>query len=71
MTAADAANLQRLLQEIATALGEVYTPAGVLVFWSSRISYLDNQRPCDVYRDIELLERLAQRVRALANGAFS
>ena len=65
------AERERLLEEIATALGEVYTPAGVLVFWSSRISYLDDQRPCDVYRDIELLERLAQRVRALANGAFS
>lgn len=61
-----------LLRSIATALNEVYEPAGVLMFWSSPKTYLDGQRPCDVWSsgNLDLLRRLDQRVNALADGAF-
>lgn len=67
------ATMTRLVTEAATALADVYEPAGVLMFWSSRITYLDGKRPCDIYRDgdVELMERLVRRVNALADGAFA
>lgn len=72
-TAENDAAMQRLVAEAASVLAEVYDPAGVLIFWSSRIKYLDDKRPCDVYRDgdVGLMERLVQRVNALADGAFA
>lgn len=62
-----------LIGEAASVLAEIYDPAGVLIFWSSRITYLDRQRPCDIWRDqdAELMERLVQRLNALADGAFA
>lgn len=62
-----------LLAEIAGVLGELYEPAGVLMFWSSRITYLDHRRPCDLWRDRDLdgLRVLANRLRAMADGAFA
>lgn len=62
-----------LLDEIADALNEIYEPAGVLLFWSSRIIYLDHRRPCDLLRDrdVDGLRLLAQRVNAAADGAFA
>lgn len=65
--------MERLVTEAASVLAEVYEPAGVLMFWSARIKYLDEKRPCDIYADgdIALMERLVQRVNALADGAFS
>lgn len=64
---------EALLSEIAAALDDVYEPAGVLMFWSSRVTFLDGRRPCDVWseQDVPMLERLAQRVNALADGAFA
>lgn len=62
-----------LLDDIVAGLFDVYEPAGALIFWSSRITYLDGRRPCDIWseRDLPMLERLAQRVNALADGAFA
>ncbi len=62
-----------LLASIAKALSDVYEPAGVLMFWSSRIRYLDGQRPCDVWseRSLDYLRILDQHVNALADGAFA
>lgn len=62
-----------VLGDIAVALLSIYEPAGALMFWSSRIKYLDDKRPCDVWadRNMVMLERLAQRVNALADGAFA
>lgn len=62
-----------LVEEAASVLAEIYDPAGVLIFWSARVTYLDGKRPCDVYRDgdEELMERLVQRIKALADGAFA
>lgn len=67
------ARMQALVVEAATALADVYDPAGVLIFWSARIKYLDGKRPCDIYSDgdVALMERLVQRVNALADGAFA
>lgn len=64
---------EELLADIATALNDVYDQAGVLIFWSASISYLDGRRPCDIWRDgdLPMLERLAQHVNAMADGAFS
>lgn len=67
------AQVEALVTEAAKVLAEVYEPAGVLLFWSARIKYLDNKRPADLVadKDVELLERLGQRVNALADGAFA
>lgn len=64
---------QALVAEAAAVLAEIYDPAGVLIFWSSRIKYLDGKRPCDLYRDRDdvLMERLVQHLNALADGAFA
>lgn len=64
--------VQELVAEAASVLAEIYDPAGVLIFWSSRIKYLDGKRPCDLYRDKDeaLLERLVQHLNALADGAI-
>lgn len=53
-------------------LSELYDPAGVLIYWSSRIKYLDNQRPCDLWRDrnIDALTEMCDRLDAFAAGAF-
>lgn len=63
----------RLLEDIAAVLHEIYDPAGALIWWSARITYLDNKRPCDIWRDRDmvLLERICQRLNALADGAFA
>jgi len=65
--------MERLVAEAAAVLADVYEPAGVLIYWSSPITYLDGNRPCDIYRDgnTALMERLVQHVNALADGAFS
>lgn len=70
---ADRERMDALVTEAATALHDVYEPAGVLIFWSAPIKYLDGKRPCDVYRDgdLELMARLVQWVQALADGAFA
>lgn len=62
----------RLLEDIAAVLHEIYDPAGALIWWSARIKYLDDKRPCDIWRDrdMALLERINQRLNALADGAF-
>jgi hypothetical protein len=67
------AEMDALVAEAATALADVYEPAGVLIFWSSRIKYLDGERPCDIYiaGDTVLMDCLVQRVKALADGAFA
>lgn len=48
-------------------------PAGALIWWSARIKYLGNRRPCDIYRDgdYEAMRTLIQRLNALADGAFA
>lgn len=67
------ADMTALVEQAAALLSEIYDPAGVLIFWSSRITYLDSRRPCDVYRDgdHEAMLTLIQRLRALADGAFA
>lgn len=67
------AKVEALVTEAAKVLAEVYEPAGVLLFWSARIKYLDNKRPADLVaeKDVERLERLVQRLNALADGAFA
>lgn len=64
--------VEQLVTDCAMTLRELYEPAGVLLFWSARITYLDNRRPADLVaaRDIEGLETLLQRLEALADGAF-
>jgi hypothetical protein len=67
------ADMVALVQEAADLLAELYDPAGVLIFWSARIKYLDNRRPCDIYRDgdYQAMRTLIQRLNALADGAFA
>jgi hypothetical protein len=62
-----------LVAEAASLLAELYDPAGVLIYWSARIKYLDGRRPCDLYaeRDVEGLRTLCQRLNALCDGAFA
>lgn len=62
-----------LLDRLAGLLDELYDPPGTLIFWSSRISYLDHQRPCDllVAADWEALAYLADRLNAICDGAFA
>lgn len=64
---------EALVTEAAAVLAEIYEPAGVLMFWSARIAYLDHRRPCDLWveRDAPMLERLVQHLNALADGAFA
>lgn len=59
-----------LLTKIAAMLAELYDPAGVLMFWSARIKYLDDRRPCDLWRDRDMdgLETLWRRLEALADA---
>lgn len=61
-----------LLDRISSVLHEIYEPAGALIFWSARIKYLDDRRPCDLWRDRDLdgLDTLWRRLEALADGAF-
>jgi hypothetical protein len=61
---------EALIAESASLLAELYEPAGVLMFWSARIKYLDNRRPCDLMDDEEALTMLNQRLNALCDGAF-
>lgn len=62
-----------LLTQIAAALAELYEPAGVLMFWSARVKYIDNRRPCDLWRDRDEdgLETLWRQLRAIADGLFA
>ena len=55
-----------LVTESASVLAEIYDPAGVLISWSSRIRYLGERRPCDLYRDRDCdgLRLLNQRLNA-------
>lgn len=64
--------LVAVVERAASLLAEPYEPAGILIYWSARISYLDNQRPCDLYRDgdIEALTKMCDRLNAFADGAF-
>lgn len=66
-------DMVNLVKEAAALLGEVYDPAGALIFWSARINYLDGKRPCDIYRegDYEAMHTLIARLEALADGAFA
>jgi hypothetical protein len=66
-----ASDRDELLASTHKALLDVYEPAGELIFWSSRIKYLDNRRPCDLMDDLDALRKLDQRVNALADGAFA
>jgi hypothetical protein len=61
-----------VLDRAHSLLSELYEPAGVLIFWSSRITYLDNRRPCDMWadRDLEGLTTLCDRLDAICDGAF-
>lgn len=62
-----------LVARIASLLAEVYTPVGVLTYWSARITYLDHKRPCDLLRDRDwdALRTLASRLDAIADGNFA
>ena len=62
-----------LVRAAADLLGELYDPAGALIFWSARIKYLGGKRPCDIYRDgdYEGMRTLIQRLTGLADGAFA
>jgi hypothetical protein len=62
---------EQLLASISRSLHDVYDPAVVLMFWSARIKYLDDRRPCDLMNDLDALRTLDQRANALADGAFA
>ena len=54
-------------------LSELYDdPAGVLIYWSSPVTYPDGRRPCDLLRegDFEALTKMCDRLQALVDGAF-
>lgn len=56
----------------ATLLAELYDPAGVLIYWSSPIKSLGDRRPCDLWRDRDLvaLTRMCDRLDSIADGNF-
>lgn len=58
--------ISTVLARAHSLLSEIYEPAGVLIYWSSRIKYLDNRRPCDLYRDrdVEALTQMCNRLDA-------
>lgn len=60
------------MERAASLLAEIYEPADVLLYWSSRITYLNHQRPCDLYRDgnIAELTKMCDRLDALCDGAI-
>lgn len=62
--------MAEILTEVSKDLHDIYDPAGVLMFWSARLRYLDGRRPCDVYAagDEYAMEQLARHVAALADG---
>jgi hypothetical protein len=62
-----------VLDRAASLLAEIYEPAGVLMYWSSRITYLDSQRPCDLWRDRDMatLTKMCDRLDAFCDGVFS
>ena len=64
--------LEALLTRAHELLSEIYDPAGVLMFWSSRVTYLDDRRPCDlvVERDLSALLTMCNRLDAIADGAI-
>lgn len=64
--------LVAVVERAASLLAELYEPAGILIYWSARISYLDGKRPCDLYTDgdIEALSHMCDRLNAFADGAF-
>lgn len=65
-------HMTRLVREAASLLAELYDPAGALIYWSSRIRYLDHRRPCDVYRegDEAAMETLVRWLNMTADGAW-
>ena len=66
------AELVAVVDRAASLLGEIYTPAGALIYWSSRNKLLDGKRPSDLYaaRDIEALTKMCNRLDAYADGNF-
>lgn len=62
-----------ILARAHSLLSELYEPVGVLIYWSSRIKYLDGKRPCDLWRDRDLaaLEHMCDRLDAFCDGAFA
>lgn len=64
--------LGEILDRAHGLLIELYTPAGVLIFWSSRNKLLGGERPCDLVRegDVAGLNRLCDYLDAMADGAF-
>lgn len=54
-------------------LSEMYDPAGVLIYWSARIKYLDGKRPCDLWadRDMDALTKMCDRLDAFCDGVFA
>jgi hypothetical protein len=64
--------LVAVVERAAALLTELYEPAGILIYWSARISYLDGKRPCDLYAegDVEALTHMCNRLDAFADGAF-
>lgn len=64
--------LVAVVERAASLLAELYQPAGILIYWSARVSYLDGKRPCDLYADgdTEALTKMCDRLDAFADGAF-
>lgn len=73
MSAHVAMNADDLVGRIALVLEEMYHPGGVLIFWSSPISYMQDRRPCDMWRegDTVALKELWDRLEAFADGVFA
>lgn len=64
------ADATAVITRAAALLAEIYDPAGVLIYWSSKVTYLDGKRPCDLWRnrDMAALTRMCDRLDALADG---
>ena len=70
MSADPFADLLTKAHELAS---EVYTPAGVLTYWSARNGMLDGRRPCDITRerDAEGMRAIVRTLDVLASGSFA
>lgn len=64
--------VEAAMVEIVDLLEEVFSLHGALAYWSERFAYLSDRRPADVLgeRDLDGLRLIANRLTALAEGAF-
>ena len=64
--------VEAVMLKIVDLLEEVFTLHGAVAYWSERFGYLSDRRPADVLgeRDIDGLHLIANRLTALAEGAF-